>query len=177
MKYVVAVAALVAAGLPALPAHASAGSECRGVPATIVDRSGDPVDGTAGGDVIVATGTVHAKAGDDLVCGTDIWGERGNDVLQLTGSGEAHGGGGADRVFGSDGADDVGLGPGRDIARLRGGDDFARGENGGDRIFGNSGADHLKGGDHDDYLNGGKGPDTGCGGRDDDVLVSLTPDC
>ena len=158
---------------------AGAGEEaptCGGLDATIVDMSGDPVDGTPGEDVIVATGTVHAKAGNDVVCGTDIWGETGDDALLLTGPGEAHGGIGRDGVRGSAGNDDIGGGPGVDFLRGKAGDDFVRAENGDDAVYGGKDDDYLKGGDGDDYLHGGPGKDSGRGGPGDDELISMTRD-
>ena len=55
--------ALVAAGLPLAPSAQADAETCQGKPVTIVGG-----EGTDGDDVIKASGTVHAGAGDDTVC-------------------------------------------------------------------------------------------------------------
>jgi Ca2+-binding RTX toxin-like protein len=82
---------------------------CAGKPATIVQRSGRRLNGTAGPDVIVgnqATNVIRSGGGNDIVCGLG-----GNDKL--------FGGPGRDRLFGGPGKDRLFGGPGRD--KLRGG--------------------------------------------------------
>jgi len=105
--------------LPASNAHAA--GTCHGVPATIEASTGT-VTGTAGADVIVATGTVRrvdAGDGDDLVCLVStskrvmLGDGAGNDVLDASAAGastQTSLGVGADSFIGSDHDDYVGSG-------------------------------------------------------------------
>ena len=84
-------------------------SFCGGKQATIVQRSGRRLNGTAGPDVIVgnqALNIIRSGGGKDIICGLG-----GNDKL--------FGGPGRDRIFGGPGKDRLFGGPGKDV--LRGG--------------------------------------------------------
>ena len=124
--------------------------ECKGRRATIVgSEGGDRIEGTPGGDVVVALGgndKVKTGRDKDLVCGG-----RGDDKVK--------GGKGADEAEGEHGKDKLKGGKGRDTLK---------GKNGRDRLKGNKGRDLLKGGKGKDNLKGGKGRDTLKGGRRND---------
>ncbi|HVU73682.1 MAG TPA: PKD domain-containing protein [Mycobacteriales bacterium] len=125
-----AAAAALALGLAAGPAiaapgRAHAGTPCFGRHATITSSAnGAHVQGTAGGDVIVATGkgvVVNAGGGNDFICvghAASVDGGLGNDHIQFV-SGTIHGRlgndtlvqkpGGKAKVFGDGGNDAVTL--------------------------------------------------------------------
>lgn len=178
-------ATLVALGpLAAVSSPASAGDVwyCHGQTATIVDITGADVTGTDGDDVIVANGTVHAGEGNDTVCAPDMYGEGGDDLLQLVGAGSADGGDGDDLLLGSNHDDALDGGAGADEIRARGGSDEAFGRGGQDLVYGAAGVDILRagggddvlfGGDGDDLVDGGKGEDRGQGGAGHDKFVNM----
>ena len=131
---------------------------CAGVAATKTSGARH-IWGTRGDDVIVVTGVgrhvVHARGGNDLVCGSD-----GVDIVL--------GGAGNDRLFGGAGNDRLRGGRGDD--EILGGDGHDRefGGAGDDRLRGGPGTDVLRGGDGDDDLDGEEGADRCFGGRGDD---------
>lgn len=123
---------------------------------------------TTGDDTIAAaaTGTFLGDRGDDVInlggSGADAFGEQGDD--QLTGSGSF------DRMFGGLGSDLLlGLG-GNDILFGDAGDDRLEGGNDFDDLNGGDGSDHLLGGANDDKLKGGDGDDLLQGGTGEDFL-------
>lgn len=178
-------ATLVALGpLAALSSPASAAGTwyCHGQAATIVNVTGADVTGTDGDDVIVATGTVHAGEGNDTVCGPELYGEGGDDLLQLDGGGIEDGGDGDDLLLGSNHDDSLDGGAGADEVRARGGSDEVFGRSGKDLLYGAAGVDILRagggddalfGGDGDDLVDGGKGEDRGQGGAGHDKFVHM----
>lgn len=108
-------AALLLGTLLAPGSASAAGETCRGEAATIVSAPGSLwTDSTEARDVIVASGGVDAKGGDDLVC---IVGDRegsvagaGDDVVDTTAATGRIGtelGAGADRFYGGSGVDTV----------------------------------------------------------------------
>ena len=131
--------------------------------------SGSPtVMGTAGDDVIVATGTVgqliRAGSGNDIICGSAgpdrILAGDGNDTV-FSGNGDdvVTAGNGNDIVDAGDGRDNVAGGEGDDVMRGGAGNDRVAGDGGDDRVTGNNGSDLLVGGTGDDALDGGSSPD------------------
>ena len=110
----------------------------------------DAISGTAGNDVLTATG-----AGD-----LDLFGQAGND--RLTGSDGANrlfGQTGDDVLIGNDGADVLNGGGGNDVLFGGTGADVLGGSAGNDRLFGQAGDDRLFGGAGDDVLAGNLGTD------------------
>ncbi len=134
---------------------------------------------------LIPTNTiVRAGKGKDQVIayrGDEIFGNRGNDLLQTAEGGSEnifYGGRGNDTIiagkndtlFGNKGADL--LNGGDDDDMLYGGrnDDTVNGNSGNDQLWGNRGADLLNGGDDDDMLYGGRNDDTLNGDAGDDKL-------
>lgn len=114
----------------------------------ITARTG-PCTGADGcsGEVIVHYGPKHC----------DVFGTRGNDLLEGTTAGDVICGfGGADAIWGN------------------GGDDLILGGAGSDRLFGGLGDDRLKGGAGEDELRGGRGADRLAGGSDSDDLYGAS---
>jgi Ca2+-binding RTX toxin-like protein len=129
--------ALAVAGAVVPAASARTAPRCDGVRATIVGH-GKTTVGTRHRDVIVASGTIRGRGGNDLICG------RGTPD-------HINGGAGDDVLFGRSGADVLVGGKGDD--RLRGGADHTRRRDG--HVFG---ADTLNGGPGDDRLDAGLDP-------------------
>lgn len=147
---------------------------CFGKPATITGSG--YVRGTAERDVIVVTrgSEVHARGGDDLVCGAFLaYGGRGDDHLRYAGDasdGELAGGTGDDVVvWRAAGWGELLGGGGDDVLRARGGDQLLSGEAGRDLLRAGAGDDLVFGGPGPDDLHGGTGTDHGDGGPGDDT--------
>ena len=160
------VAVATASTLASPASSAAAAPLCFGKRATIV---GDGVlHGTPGPDVIVATSSateVHARGGDDRICGSPlVYGGDGNDRILLgrvwSGDIELSGQRGADLIivtapvfaflYG---------GAGPDVLRTGGGEQWLSGGPGSDRMSGGAGPDQLLGGGGHDRAYGGDGVD------------------
>jgi hypothetical protein len=166
-------AALATVGLtlvtlaPNAASAATPNATCDGRTATIVSAS-PTVTGTAGDDVIVATGTtgqlIRAGGGNDIICGSAgpdrILAGDGNDTV-LSGNGDdvVTAGNGNDIVDAGVGRDNVSGGEGDDVMSGGVGNDRVAGDGGDDRVNGNNGSDLLVGGSGNDALNGGSSPD------------------
>ena len=182
---IVAAAALVLA-VPLMPTGASALTQtlsCDGRTVTIASAAAN-INGTAGDDVILATGTagqtIRSGAGNDVICastGPDrIFAGDGNDIV-LAGNGNdtVDAGNGNDRVDAGIGRDIVEGGLGIDSINSGPGADAVRGGLGNDQISGGSGSDILMGGAGDDRIDGGIQPDMFVGGTGKDRLTAGTP--
>ncbi|HET7481442.1 MAG TPA: calcium-binding protein [Actinomycetota bacterium] len=168
------VALLLAALVPAAPAHA--GVMCLGRPATIVGTDGDNSNlrGTPGNDVIVGKGgfdNIFGLGGNDLICGgsgTDsLFGGPGDDKLNPQG-GQSNGGSGDDLfVHGSARFDGAPRGIHVDVER-----GTATGW-GTDRL---NGVTSVIGSSHDDVIKGSAAFDDLAGGPGSDLLVGRAGD-
>jgi Ca2+-binding RTX toxin-like protein len=181
----------------------TAATTCRGEPAQVAD--GDVWMGTVNRDVVVAVaGTVNqvlTLGGDDLICvygprqaqelvvsagpGNDtvitysgnssVYGDDGDDILYLNGSGDyAVGGAGNDDLWGL-GVDGIFIGDGgtgNDMVQGSLGNDLLSGGGGDDLIIGADGVDVINGGSGNDRLQGGEGgSDNLDGGADTDTCT------
>jgi Ca2+-binding RTX toxin-like protein len=150
-------------GLIGAPA-ASAATNCtvNGVPQTTTI-----VNGTAGNDTIVCTGTD----------GATINGLAGNDTITSgNGNNTINGGAGNDTLTGGTGNDTLNGGDGDDTITGGDGDDTLTGSAGNDIMNGGDGVDNLNGGLGTDIVNGDAGNDTLRGGATllpDDILVDF----
>ena len=150
----------------ATPANSPSAS-CGGRTATIVSAAAT-VTGTAGNDVILATGTagqtIRSGSGNDIICGSvgpdRIVAGDGNDTV-IAGNGDdvVDAGNGNDNVDAGIGRDNVVGGTGDDVLSAGSGNDRVTGDAGNDRITGSDGSDTLIGGSGNDALNGGSSPD------------------
>jgi len=150
----------------AIPANSPSAS-CGGRTATIVSAAAT-VTGTAGNDVILATGTagqtIRSGSGNDIICGSvgpdRIVAGDGNDTV-IAGNGDdvVDAGNGNDNVDAGIGRDNVVGGAGDDVLSAGSGNDRVTGDAGNDRITGSDGSDTLIGGSGNDALNGGSSPD------------------
>ncbi|WP_254564241.1 putative Ig domain-containing protein, partial [Oscillatoria sp. HE19RPO] len=127
---------------------------------TVIPEGVNPVMGTGGNDITIATPNndgISGMDGDDFILALP-----GDDVIQ--------GGNGNDFANGNQGNDIVDGGNGNDI--LHGGqdDDTLVGGPGSDDLFGDNGNDIVCGGADSDFLYGNRGDDTLDGGDGDDVL-------
>jgi Ca2+-binding RTX toxin-like protein len=184
--------------LGSVPVAARAGSSaetCFGEPATIVQHGPEPVHGTDGPDVIVATSdaSVHAYRGDDLICAAGgIWAGRGDDRVAKRQPPEAlrqydvRAGPGDDVVyrredrnrqphfylytFGGPGSDLLHGGWNMDFIRGGAGDDVVTGGARWDSVRGGDGDDLVRGGGRGDHVRGGPGADLLRGGPHRDQL-------
>ncbi len=153
--------------VPSSASATSPTSSCDGRTATIVSAAATVV-GTAGNDVIVATGTVgqviRSAGGNDIICGSAgpdrIFAGDGNDTV-LAGNGDdvVDAGTGNDNVDAGVGRDNVAGGAGDDVINAGSGNDRVTGDAGNDRIAGKEGLDTLIGGSGNDVLDGGSSPD------------------
>jgi len=149
------------------------------------------ITGTAGNDVIIATGsagqTIRSGRGDDVICGSAgpdrIFADDGNDTV-LSGNGDdvVDAGIGNDTVDAGIGRDNVAGGAGDDAVTAGAGVDRVTGDAGNDRITGNEGSDTLIGGIGNDALDGGASPDvidpgTGSNSCGSDTSDSLRGRC
>lgn len=172
IKAMILAAAALTVAVPLAPSAASALSlpaprTCDGEVATIVSGAATVV-GTAGDDVIVATGiagqTIRSGAGDDTICGSSgpdrIFAADGNDTV-LAGNGD-------DTIDGWNGADTIDGGLGRDTLGGGSGDDVLNGGPGNDIVSGNTDSDQVNGGGGDDLLSGNFGDDSVNGGLGND---------
>ncbi|MGI9624383.1 MAG: calcium-binding protein [Acidimicrobiales bacterium] len=146
---VVAVAAVLVAGIAVAQSSSAGPAMCFGMPATITAVPGQTTFGTAGDDVIIGTpgpDTIRGLGGADKICSR----------------------GGNDNVEGGGGADMIDTGGGNDLAEGGKGNDTIRGGKGNDRLEGNGGRDTVNGGRGKDQLFGGAKVDTlrGQGGND-----------
>ena len=140
---------------------------CDGEVATIVSAA-PSIEGTAGDDVILATGTagqtIKAGAGDDTICASSgpdrIFAGDGNDTV-LAGNGN-------DAIDGWNGSDTIDGGFGNDTASGGAGDDAITGGPGTDTLAGNTGNDNVTGGGGNDFLSGNVGNDVISGGVGND---------
>jgi len=152
---------------PNAASAATPNATCDGRTATI-SSSAPTVTGTAGDDVIVATGTtgqlIRAGGGNDTICGSvgpdRILAGDGNDTV-LSGNGDdvVTAGNGNDIVDAGVGRDNVAGGEGDDVMSGGVGNDRVAGDAGSDRVNGNNGSDLLVGGTGNDALDGGSSPD------------------
>ncbi len=193
-------AATIIVGVSLSPAPASAATPartCDGRAATIVSAAMN-IEGTAGNDVIVATGTsgqtIRSGTGNDTICGSSgpdrIFAGDGNDtVIASTGddtidAGNGNdtidagfgrdnvvGGSGNDIITGGPGADTMAGNAGDDQVTGGGGDDVLSGNLGNDVISGDLGNDRANGDSGNDLLSGNDGSDTLAGGTGDDRLI------
>ncbi len=168
-------AALAIAGLtlvvfvPNAASAATPTATCDGRTATIVSAA-PTVVGTAGDDVIFATGTtgqlIRAGGGNDVICGS-----AGPDrILAGDGNDTVFSGNGDDVVTAGNGNDIVDAGVGRDNVAGGEGDDVMSGGAGNDRVAGDAGRDHVSGNNGSDLLVGGAGNDALDGGSSPDVI-------
>lgn len=168
-----ALAALVAAGLPAAAAAdpAVGATTCNGLTATHVGGPGnDYIQGTPGSDVVVdagGTNYIQTGGGDDHLClgggndevdtgdGNDFidagdgrnrikTGNGDDTVVSGTGDDEIDTGNGADTVVDAGGRNAVTTGDGSDEATTGAGNDSIDGGNGIDRCFAGAGTNRLK---------------------------------
>lgn len=134
-----------------------------------IEFSGDPIFGTALGDVIDGT------EGNDLINGLEggdaIDGKGGDDcIIGNLGGDYLEGGEGNDVIFGNEGGDTL-VGEGGNDLLIGGVDsDTLMGGAGEDILLGNDGHDTLDGGQDKDHLEGHGGLDTLMGGSQDDFL-------
>lgn len=176
----VAVCAVVAIGLVAVPSLGAQGPMCFGEPATIVAQRGVPTIGTSGSDVIVGTSgddVIRGRGGADLICSKggddDVKGGSGADQISLgKGDDTAEGGKGADYIEGNSGRDTIRGNSGGDQVLGGKGRDVLRGDKGSDLVHGGTGKDLLIGGSAADQMRGGKGDDDCRGGSGIDVFAS-----
>lgn len=109
---------------------------CQGeIPTIVAGRTEIEVVGTAGDDVIVASGAdhkVHAEGGDDLICTDHHQGGNGDLVV---------GGSGNDRIYTGSGDDNIQGSAGSDMMSSGGGNDVLLGSDGNDGAYGGSGLD------------------------------------
>lgn len=128
----------------------------------------ETVIGTRQADAITlqSSGTQHT-----------IWGQDGNDLLSVYGSGSVmYGGTGHDTLEGAIGDDTLYGDSGDDRISGHGGIDKAYGGDGNDALFGGFGNDALSGGAGNDRLDGGSGLDTLTGGSGADTFIFTGPD-
>ena len=180
-RKIAATAVMLIVGVSLFPTAASAvtpSRTCNGRAATIVSAA-TTIDGTAGSDVIVATGTagqtIRSGAGDDIICGSGgpdrIFTGDGNDIV-LAGNGNdtVDAGNGNDTVDAGNGNDTVDAGFGRDNVVGGSGDDVLTGGPTDDTVSGGTGNDQITGGGGNDLLSGNEGSDSLNGGLGDDRL-------
>ncbi len=195
MKSLILAAAALVLAVPLMPTSASALTQarsCDGRTVTIASAAAN-INGTAGDDVILATGTagqtIRSGGGNDVICastGPDrIFAGDGNDIV-LAGNGNdtVDAGNGNDTIDAGNGNDTVDAGIGRDIADgglgidsiTSGlGADTVRGGPGNDQIIGGGGSDILMGGAGNDRIDGGTQADMFVGGTGNDRLTAGTP--
>lgn len=130
---------------------------------------------TNGPDVLVCSGTVQAKNGEDIVYGLSgddrFWGQNDSDLLVGGGGDDRLYGGNADDIlYGGTGNDHVEGDNGDDILYGGDGEDILNGKNDRDRLYGGRDDDNLSGNNGDDVLYGGDGDDTLNGGHDQDYI-------
>ncbi|MCV2892112.1 Hint domain-containing protein [Lentibacter sp. XHP0401] len=140
-----------------------AGNESTATVTVVVGDDTGPdgiVSGTPGDDLIDVTYTGDPDG--DMIDANDqiIPGEDVNDDIVQAGDGD-------DTVYAGDGDDEVYGGTG---------DDNISGETGNDEIFGEDGNDIINGGDGNDTIDGGDGRDTVDGGNGNDVIDTSGPD-
>jgi len=183
MKAMILAAAALTVAVPLAPSAASALSlplarTCDGEVATIVSAAANVI-GTAGDDVIVATGTagqtIRSGAGNDTICGSSgpdrIFAADGNDtVLAGNGADTIDAGNGNDTVDAGFGQDTVGGGSGHDVLNGGPGNDTVSGNTESDQVNGGGGDDLLSGNFGDDAVNGGLGNDRVNGDAGNDVI-------
>lgn len=116
----------------------------------------DPVDGTAGDDIIDDS---YTDSDGDVVDGGDGSGPDGNEDTISAGDGNDSvvAGLGNDTVFGEAGSDTLDGGSGNDSLDSGTGDDLLQGGTGLDTLLGGAGNDTLEGGDDADVLVGDGG--------------------
>lgn len=136
-----------------------------------IEFSGDPIFGTAIGDVL------NGGPGNDLIFGLEagdvINGNGGDDCLVGGEGGDSiRGNNGNDVIFGNEGGDSLQGNNGEDLLIGGDGGDTLKGGNDNDRLFGNDGHDGLEGGNGDDYLEGATGDDRLDGGAGNDQLFA-----
>lgn len=177
MKSMMLAAAALVLTVPLLPTSASALTQprsCNGRTVTTASAAADII-GTAGNDVILATGTtgqtIRAGGGNDVICasvGPDrVFAGDGNDIV-IAGNGNdiVDAGFGRDNVDGGVGFDSIVSGPGADTVR---------GGPGNDQIIGGGGSDVLMGDTGNDRIDGGAQADMFVGGTGNDRLTAGTP--
>lgn len=146
------------------------------VPIQILGEGGDDtINGTAGGDSIVA------GDGNDQVNGADgndtIFGGFGVDTLNgQAGNDSILGEHGNDSLIGDTGNDFLAGGVGNDFANAMGGNDTLEGNEGNDTLFAGGGNDVIRGGTGNDSLKGHSGNDVITGDGGDDTIRSSTGD-
>lgn len=192
MKTVIAAAAALVLAVALMPTSASALTQarsCDGRIATIVSSAAN-INGTAGNDVILATGTagqtIRSGGGNDLICastgpdrifagdGNDtVIGGNGSDTIDAgTGNDIVDAGFGSDNVDGGMGFDSIVSGPGADTVRGGPGNDQITGGGSSDVLMGGTGIDRIDGGNHADMLVGGTGNDLLTAGTPGDTCAS-----
>ena len=141
LKTPLALFAMLATMLVAIPAAAAAPPTCFGLAVThLGDANDNVINGTPGDDVI------HGRGGDDAIDGGG-----GNDVIC--------GGSGVDVILGGPGHDLINGGFGADTIFGNGGRDALAGNRGGDTINGGGGRDVIMGGPGNDTMFGRRGAD------------------
>lgn len=151
---------------------------CGGTKATIVSNA-STVMGTAGRDVIVATGSsgqrILSGGGNDLICGSAavdfvVAGDGDDMIFAGAGNDVVDGGNGNDTIDGGVGNDILSGGIGNDTLAGGAGNDTVSGNAGADRVHGGGGSDSLSGNEGDDRILGDEGDDRLLGGDGNDVL-------
>jgi hypothetical protein len=155
--------------VPTTASAAAPRASCSGRIATIVSAASTVV-GTAGNDVIVATGTagqtIRSGSGDDIICGS-----AGNDrIVAGAGNDTVIAGNGNDVIDAGNGNDNIDAGVGRDAVVGGAGDDVINAGTGNDRVTGDAGNDRIAGKEGSDSLIGGSGNDALDGGSSPDVI-------
>jgi Ca2+-binding RTX toxin-like protein len=122
---------------------------------------------------------VYGEAGNDFIqlLASDDWcdGGLGNDIIVgFNGNDVIYGNFGNDSIWGQAGNDWLAAGAGDDVVVGGDGADSMYGEAGRDSMWGEGGQDNLNGGDGNDYLNGGQDRinDNYYGGGGNDVFVT-----
>ena len=186
MKTVVVAATTLVLAVALMPTSAAALTQarsCDGRTATIVSAAAN-INGTAGNDVILATGTagqtIRSGGGNDVICASSgpdrIFAGDGKDtVIGGNGSDTIDAGTGNDIVDAGFGSDNVDGGLGFDSILSGPGADTVRGGPGNDQITGGGGSDVLMGGTGIDRIDGGNQPDMLMGGTGNDLLTAGTP--
>ncbi|MDO5613422.1 MAG: calcium-binding protein [Paracoccus sp. (in: a-proteobacteria)] len=129
-------------------------------PRILEAKTGTPLNGGAGRDMMLGTGQ-----------GDRMFGKNGNDIMHGAGGHDyLAGGNGNDVIYGGSGRDTLLGGAGRDTLDGGTGNDLLRGGDGNDRLLGGSGDDTLEGGAGNDRLLGGTGNDRLFGGSGSDTL-------
>ena len=196
MRPMILAATALFLAVPLLPTSASALTQarsCNGRTVTIASAAAD-INGTAGNDVILATGTagqtIRSGGGNDVICastgadrifagdGNDtVFGGNSSDTIDAgSGNDTVDAGFGLDTVDGGMGFDSITGGPGADTVMGGPGNDQITGGGSSDVLMGGTGIDRIDGGNHSDMLVGGAGNDFLTAGTLGDTCASDAAD-